>query len=253
MSQNQPPDPIQQVIENVNTAAKISENGVIEIAIPDSPQVFKGTPQELLDQFVKAQTNATQTIKSERQEKEQLRQELANMRAQQVQPPPPPGAKNNDEYFKTWAENPNQALKRQLAEEFGLPEDKVIPMLKRGLETSVVNAAAEEFISRCQDFPQSPQSAELMRNKVAQRFGVTADAANADNLELAYHELVREGKLVPNQIPTSGLMNQNQPLPNLRGGSVPASPVTDVMAQFGKMTADQMKEAIEKMAAMGHR
>ncbi len=252
MSQNPPPDPIQQVIENVNTNEQL-KGMPLEVAIPGTPQVFKGnTPQELLDQMVRAQAEGTRTIAETRQQVKQLEAELAA--ARQVQAPPPtPGAKNNDEYFKTWAENPNQALKRQLAEEFGLPEDKVIPMLKRGLETSVVNAAAEEFISRCQDFPQSPQSAELMRNKVAQRFGVTADAANADNLELAYHELVREGKLVPNQIPTSGILNQSTPLPNLRGGSVPASPVTDVMAQFGKMTADQMKEAIEKMAAMGHR
>ncbi|WP_159216171.1 hypothetical protein, partial [Klebsiella pneumoniae] len=64
----------------------------LEVAIPGTPQVFRGkTPQDVLNQLVTAQTNATQAIHQARQEAQQARAEAEALRGQ-IPPPPPPDA-----------------------------------------------------------------------------------------------------------------------------------------------------------------
>jgi hypothetical protein len=244
---NPNPDPIQQAIESTQTPVLPTE-----IAIPGTPQVFKGaTPQELLDQLVKAQAEATQTIRQERDRTAQLQAEVERLKT----PPPQPSVtdEKNQEYYTMWAKNPTEATKQQLAEMLGVPADRVIQQLKTTMVNATAQTAANEFLARCDDFPDTQENVAKLTKMVGQKFGDNVQAATADNLELAYRELVRRGEIIPRQVPSSGLINQSSPLPNIRGGSVPPNPVTDVMSQFSKMTADQMKEAIEKMAAMGVR
>jgi len=253
MSTNPPNnEQIQQAIEDVKTQTALNKGGIpLEISLPTG-QVYKGeTPQELLDNLAKAQTEASRTISDYKAKMAELENTVSALK-QQIPPP-----KSNDpekdeltkEYFAKWSQDPTEANKIALAQILGVSPDKVGPMLRTAVESQMVNTAADEFLTRCPEFPQTPQNAQLMKEALAARYGTTMDAATADNLELVYNDLVRNGRIVPNPLPASRTVNANNPLPNLRGNSAPPNPVTDILSQAYTMPLDQLKQVMENLQA----
>lgn len=256
MSSN-PPNPeqqIQQVINDVNKDAQLAKPGAfpLEVAIPDTPNVFRGaTPQEVLDQLVRAQSESFKALQSERQRIAELQTQVTTLQQQQVKPEPVNDhAIKVQERYNLWAKNPTEATKQDLAELLGVPADRVIDVMKKAIEGTTVQTAAQEFIARTPGYPvDDPQVATLMRQRLQQKYGMGMDAATADNLIVVYHDLVNEGRISPAPIPTSGITNGNAPLPHVRGGSAPANPVNDVLSNFRNLSLDQMKEAINRLSA----
>lgn len=253
MSSNQPPNPeqqIQQAIERVASESALNQPGAfpLEVSIPGTPQKFTGnTPQEVLDQLVNAQANATRTIAEERTKRAELESQLTQLRAATPAPPADDQKARIEDRYNTWAKNPTEATKQDLADLLGISPDRVIDVMKEAIGGGVVSRAADEFTMRCPDFPQTPQNAAMMKNALSARFGASMEAASADNLEIVYHQLVREGRITPNGLPAQRLENAVQPVPTLRGGSAPPSPLQDVYSQAHQMPLDQLRQVIDRL------
>lgn len=255
MSNPNPPvvDPAQlaQAVSEVKQTAPANGGIPLEVKLPTG-QVYRGTtPQEVLDQLVQAQTEASRTIESLK-----LRNTEFETRLQELTAPKPSESdaaqqKKINERYQTWATNPTEATKQDLADLLGVPADRVVDLLKKTVIESTTGSAAQEFMQRYPNFPNNQQSANLMKQRVAQKFGVGIEAATADNLELTFAELVREGQIVPEYMPAAGINNPYQAIPSLRGSSAPQNPINDVMSQFGNMSLDQMKATIERLSQMG--
>lgn len=253
MSNPNPPtvDPaqLQQAVTEVRQTTP--QQGIpLEVKLPTG-QIYRGTtPQEVLDQLVQAQTEASQLIK---QQKDQLRDMEARIAEYTAPKPSETDAahqKKIADRYTTWAQNPTEATRQDLADLLGVPADKVVDVLKGAITNSTVSAATEEFMNRVPNFPNNPQTAALMNETLRRRFGSGMEAATADNLELAYNELVRTGRINPDPMQASGVNNPYQAIPSLRGSTAPQNPVNDMLRQFGEMNLEQMKSVIEKYAAM---
>ena len=249
MSNPNPPgtpvaDPIQQAIDQIAKPA-----APIEINL-STGQVYKGaTHEDVLRTLASAQEEATRTIRAREAENAELRNRMAAVEAQIPKPQPDTSAVKDAAYYETWAKDPAEATRMQLAEMLGIPKENVVDVLKAVVENGVVTKAADEFIMRNPDFPQSPASAALMKETLKQRFGQTINNTTADNLELVYGQLKREGKLQPVYPQTQSIASPNQVMPNLRGGGAPPNPVNDVMAQAQSMPLDKLKEVIDRLNA----
>ena len=246
---NSEPQQIQQAIEQVQQNANLTKNGGIPLEVRlETGQVYTGTtPQEVLDKLVAAQTEASRTLTARNQELEALRHEVTTLK--QATPPPAPTDKQTRvaEYYSKWSEDPTEATKMVLADMLGLPADVAVPVLQQAVSNSIVDAASNEFKTRCPDFPENAQNAAMLARAVEQKYGKSLAAASADNLEIAYHELVRNGHITPNALPTAGIAQPNQVLPNLRGNSANPNPVVDVLSQARTMPLDQLKQVIENL------
>ena len=250
MSNPNPPGTPQDQIAAAINAVQSERPGQIPLEVNLSTgQVYKAdTPQDLLNKLAAAQEEATRTIRAREGEMADLRNQMAELKAQ-IPPPPPPSADQDklNEYYKTWSSNPNKATTMALAQEMGIPEDRLVPMLKTAIEGQAVNTASSEFLARCPDFPETSENAQLIRQGILQRYGGNAGAMTADNLELVYHDLVRNGRITPNSMQPTGFAQPNVPIPNLRGGSAPPSPVNDIMAQAHEMPIDDLKRVIDRL------
>lgn len=255
MSNPNPPAPpeqqIQQAIEQVKTEQQLNKNGgmPLEVTLETGEKYVGTTPQELLDKLVQGKTEASKAIKAERDRNAELQAQISMLQQQIPQASPSDADKQRkiQDRYKTWSENPTEATKQDLADLLGVPVERVVDVMREAIGSSVVNKAADEFLARCPDFPQTPQTASLMRDELSRRYGTTPDAASADNLELVYHQLVREGRIQPQAMAPSALMNANTPIPNLRGGSAPPNPVNDLIAQARTMPLEQLKQVLDRL------
>lgn len=251
---NPPAQPdTQQIQQAISETAKPQQGVPLEVHLPTG-EVFKGTtPQEMLDKLVASKTEATRTIQAERARIQQLEEELRQART------PPPDADADArrqlalQYYETWAKDPTEATKIQMSQLLGVPAEQVADVLKAAVSNSSVRGATEEFIARYPDFPQSPQTAEMMKQALRDRFGEGLHVATADNLELVYNDLRRQGKITPSAMVPTATMNASTPPPNLRGAGAAPNPVNDVLAQFQNMSVDDMKKTLDRLYAQGVR
>ncbi len=242
-----PPDAIAAVINQVQNDKQIP----LEVNLATG-QVYKGdTPQDLLNKLAAAQEEATRTIRSRESENAEMRQRLASLEAeaQQRRVPESPDQTKNNEYYQTWSSNPNKATTMALANELGIPADQLVPALKKSMASSAITSASSEFLARCQDFPETPENANLIRQGIEARYGANPNALTADNLELVYHDLVRNGKIQPKVMQSSAVNEPNVPFVNIRGGSAPPNQDIEIMQKIQTMPLDQLREVMERMYA----
>lgn len=238
------PADIAQVIKDVQAPA-----APIEISL-ETGQVYRGsTPQELLENLAKAQTEATKAMRVRESENAELRTKITQLEQRIPKPEPTPTDAKVTQYYQDWAKDPTKANLQLLAEGLGLPSDQLVPVLRNVIESATARSAADEFVNRYPGFEGNPQNVQMLRDRVQQKFGQTLGAATADNLELSYQSLVREGKITPGQQPISGIDNQNIPIPNLRGGSAPVDPQLEIMQQAQTMPLDKLAEVIKRLGA----
>lgn len=232
---------IQQAIDEQKIAADIKDNGIQELKL-ESGQVFKGSPEQIKEQLQKSVVEGSRTIQQTKTEMEQLRQEIANLKASQSAKPEVQ-QQDNTEYFKKWAEKPGAATVEALAHELGIDPQEYVKIMRTNLESGSINNASSQFMARRPDFPNDANSAKALQKyvpPVLQRFGVKSMAGvTADHLELAYQDAIRDGAITPAGT-ISGTITQTNPLPTLRGISAPPSPETDAIANFGKLSEEQM-------------
>lgn len=249
MSNPNPPgtpgaDPIQQAIDQI-----AKPPATLELNL-STGEVYKGaTYEDIAKTLATGKEEATRTIRAREAELAEMRNRVSTLESQVPKAQPDASAVKDAAYYETWAKDPAEATRMQLAEMLGIPKENVVDVLKSVVENGVVTKAADEFIMRNPEFPQSQESAALMKDALKQRFGQTINNTTADNLELVYHQLRREGRLQPRQMTAQSIVSPNQVMPNLRGGGAPPNPVNDVMAQAQSMPLDDLKKVIDRLSA----
>lgn len=243
-------DQIQQAID---TIVKPSGTFPLEVDL-GTGEIFKGaTPEDLLNKLVAAKAEATRTIRSRDAELADLRTRQADLEARIPPPAVDPSQAKDNAYYEMWAKDPDEAARMQLSKMLDIPKDQVVDVLKSIVRDGVTTKAADEFVMRHPDFPQSPQSAGIMTDMLARRFGQTINSTTADNLELVYHQAIREGRLQPQQLQTQGIHNPNPVMPNLRGGSAPPNPANEIMSAAQTMKLEDLKAVIDRLSTQGQR
>ena len=254
MSSTNTEQQIQQAINDVQSEAKLNKPGFpLEVTLETGERYTGATPQELLDKLVAGKTEASKAIKAERDRNAELTAQVAMLQQQIPVRTPSQDEKQAkiQEYYNVWAKDPTEATKQNLAELLGVPAENVVEVMKDAIGSSFVNRAADEFTMRCPDFPQTPQNAVLMRDALAAKYGKTIQAATADNLEIVYHQLVRDGRIQPNALPVQGVVNGNVPLPNIRGGSAPPDAELDIRRRAYTMPINELKAVIDRLSTQG--
>ncbi len=235
------PAEIAQVIKDVNTAQQ-----PIEISL-ETGQVYKAnTPQEALEQLAKAQTEATKAIRLRESENADLRQKITQLEQRIPKPQETPSDAKAAQYYQTWAQDPTKANMQSFAEALGVPAEQLVPILRNVIEGATARSAADEFVNRYPSFDGNQTNVQLLRDRVQQKYGQNLGAATADNLELAYQSLVREGKITPGQQVFSSA-DTPMPIPNLRGGSAGPSPEMEIRQQAQTMPLEKLAEVIKRL------
>lgn len=241
------PEVAQQVLEQVATPPQQAATSPIRIETKTG-QVFEGaTEAEVLQKLTYSVEHGSSRIRELGDELQQLRQQVM-----QQQTPQPNQAKTPTEiYWEKWQRDPIEAARYADSVRLGLPENVVDQVQRQTLlqtASMAKNNAVQEFMNRCPDYPDDPQTADLMRRQVAAQF--PGQPVTADTMELAFNALVRSGAVIPVDVQLDGIEDQGT-MPRVGAGS--QLPPMDFERQFRQLSPDQMKKAIEELSARGAR
>lgn len=237
---------IDQVIKEVTTA----KPGEAPLELQIGPnEVFKGTPQEVLESLAKAKQNANSHIERIEAENREFKTKLSELEQKIPKPQPSADETKNAEYYKTWAQDPTKANMQALAAGLGIPEDQLIPLLRGAIATTTSQTAAQEFLSWHPEFPETPQNAAIINARLAKEFGTGPGAATARNLESVYMAAVRDGEITPKHVPATGIEGGYVPLPNIRGGSAPPDETASLTQRLMDLPIDEHKKVLDRLLA----
>jgi hypothetical protein len=217
MSTNPPPipetpesmndDQLKQAIQNQNqpTSQPAAATEPIEIKAATG-QVYRGsTPQEVIDQLLKAQENATAVITEEREQNRQLQGRLQEIEKRvQSQPPAPKSSKfDKIKYFQTWEQDPleaeRQAVREILADEFGVETFEELRDTLRFTNSEALNTAQQRelilFQAAHPEIPYNPETAELVVNRMRENGVDDRNIIRKQDMEYAALQLITEGKI----------------------------------------------------------
>ena len=256
MSTVPPVTPEQQIQQAINETKAPTP---IEVRL-DTGQVYKGAnPQEVLDQLVRAQTEASRHITQQKAQLAEYQTQLEQLKAQQQPAQVVPAQDAAQQYLQNWATNPIETNKQEIAKAFGVtPEQlpQLVNEFKAVTSRSKVDMAAAQFQSDHPEYPNTPEANLAMKQALMERYGpsnIQNAMTDPDRLEATYQHLVRQNRIQPNQMPPQGNMAPNVPLPNMRGNSVPPQQQTTMMMDFMQMSLEDQKKTLEKLHNAGLR
>lgn len=215
---------------------------------PDGTVVKGKTQDELL-------AAAAQRYDAVNQHAQQVKAENAQLRAQvpapQAAPAAAPGAFDQNVYWDLMAKNPAEATVYALAKQFGYANTEAFVntmnnTVKAG-ETFTEMNIASQFVAKNQDFPlANPNALEILTDRMV-RMGV--DTPSADNMAAAHLLCIKEGLYKPAEAvaaPSAPAQTPQAP-PMLTQPAAMASGPANTDDMVNRMTAAQIREAIEKM------
>ena len=175
----------------------------INITLGDGSVIKADSWEEAVKVAAKMKEDTSAALKTERAEREALKQQLESIQAQMVQanqPKPDPNGFDKQRYFELLNNDPVMAQNYVDAHRFGLGDPSQVP----GYFTNMANSIsvmegqmlAGQFLQRHDDFPQSAESAKAVREQfqVLQQQGYPA---TADTMDMAYQQLVNAGRIKP--------------------------------------------------------
>lgn len=231
-----------ETYEELDAAITAAVGGTPDAAPPAEPQmlevklatgqVYKGkTEKEVIDQLVKAQEHASMTIHEKDQ---QLKQVLSQMSTQRSAPATENAGFDQAKYFKLMEQNALEAadyldsFRPKVREAY-----QSVQQLKQGGELTA-------FLNTCQDFPSTDPSAI---SAMKARMNAEGREPTADNLELVYGRLTREGVIKP--APKQSSSEQiPAPAPVLGGHSASSAP--DPFAELERMSMAELEKVYRR-------
>jgi|TARA_R100001086_G_scaffold174763_2_gene96081 hypothetical protein len=215
-------DEVTEVIQEVKQA-KVIDDPPVEVKL-STGQVYRGAnQQEVIDQLVKAQENASARIKEQGDSINAMQQ----VRQPEVQQPKE-GEFDKTHYWTLWADDPMKAQAYQNG------FDPTQQELRNVAEQNRKRGELDNFKATV-GWQPTPQEAASF----AGEFTRTGLQPTAINLEVVYGRMIRAGTIGAVQAP-----RRNAPAPLGRGaGETPGVNID----QFSKLTADQMAEVIGKL------
>lgn len=219
-------------------------------------QVYRGADDAaLIAQLKQAQENAAAEITRLKQ----LEKEYRQIPPQNSTAQPPTGFKN-DEFWSLMDRDPQAGLDYYFSNRFGQSPDEFVSTFQHTTQVASVAEQAMEttaFLNRVPDFPGGDAAASAIMTRLQMR----DLPINANNMELVFYELVREGQITPasqsqqtspTQQPTaapmepaSSLPTRPLPPPHLTSGGA-ASP-QDTELDLARRAAGLSTSDLEKL------
>jgi hypothetical protein len=208
------------------------------IDLPDGrQQVYEAdTPEELLTKVNNAHQESVRAMKTRENENADLRRQIQQPESTQpAQQPTSPTATpntgngfNNEYYYQLLARDPIGASEYLDHHRYGFnPKDKFtsVDQFAQTRERISESMEVQEFHRRVPDFPATQDAAYAVNNRINQ-LGM---GVSANSLELAWHQLVKEGTVQPIQAVQSSTANPalNPGVPVIPPVVTPGSTSTD--------------------------
>lgn len=162
-------------------------------------QVFEAdTPEEMQQQFQKAQENATSLIRQQAQRLEALEQQMQQTSPQGGSQPGPDGF-DKQKYFNLLYENPVEAQKYAFSFAFGVsPEEfqQDYQQVRQGALLGIQNSVNAQFAQKHPELLQVSQENDIHNaEQISKILNENGWSYNLNNLEAAYAVAKTSGKL----------------------------------------------------------
>jgi hypothetical protein len=219
-------DEVTEVIQEVQHAATNDDPNVpVEVKLA-SGQIYKGkNQQEVIDQLVKAQENASAKITSQAETLNQLQQTQVEVAKE--------GEYSDNEYYRLWA-LPDGGPKK--AQSYLNSFDAQYKQLQTAAEQTRKTGELDNFKANVGWVPTPDEAAAF-----ASEFAISGMKPTALNLEVVFGRMQRAGTI-------GGVAPTRRTPPQGLGVASPGTKGDIDMVEFGKLPADQMREVIEKLS-----
>lgn len=193
-----------------------------EMTLGDGTVVKGANMEEAFKVLAKMKEDTAAAYKAEKLQREQLASQVDELRTEVQRAKQPParvedGKFNKDRYYELlnqdpdaansyWFESKFGAKPEALAQDYQATQQRVSNLVQQSVTASFIAQHAEEF-------PQTPESARAMRQKVEELTGRGWDFS-VDTLNYAYQNLVETGSIKPLEKHEEP---PNQPNPSLSG------------------------------------
>lgn len=215
-------------------------------------QTYKGaTQQELMDQLVKAQENATTFIEQQKEKDAAREARLAELEAElsksRTPPPTTQGTFSSEKYYELLGKDPLLAADYLDGARYGVSPEQVrevwVGAVHNSTEAAVVLQAAL-FEARCPDYPSTPEASDALLKQLGDR------RVSADNMELAWNELKRQGVITPKEEGTEEEKEKPRRAPRLPSGSGGSTPSINVEEVAWTVPITDLEKMIEKQSRL---
>jgi hypothetical protein len=222
--------PIELRLENGNVIKAENAEEALKVAakmIEDNSKAYRETKATL------------DTLQSSYQTLEQ--------RVESLKPKPEPtNGFDKDKYYQLLHDDPITAQNYLDAQRFGIAEPRDVPGYFTGMYEKVSaldgQTLAAGFVNQHQDFPQDADSAKALTQRVVQLKGL-GHPTSLDTMELAYTQLVHEGKIKPMEAEP-----EKEELPPSLGGS--GSALSEAEVKKAEAMSNKELEAFLKSKGM---
>lgn len=239
---SRPEDEIQQAVQQA--AAGIDQPIEVKLA---TGQVYRGrNHEEVLNAVVRAQEEATATIRDRERQIRELQQQQGAAAPVTLPANHQAGGFDAAHYYETLASNPIAAMDYLDAYRYGIAPESVQPVMQETIRTSRDvrdNIAIRDFQINNPDWPGGKESSDMLLEAI-QREG---RPMSADDLELVYRRLVREGRLQPGS-PHPGRQETTRGAaapPNVSGSEQGQG--VDWMAELDSLPADKIRAIMARL------
>ena len=241
----------EQELEELKAAAeaagkKPDEQKPVSITLGDGSTYEAATPEELLQKVAQAKVDTSTAMRSREDENKELRRQ--NKEAAEAARAPKHTETtgfDNSAFLDQIDKDGSAAVVSGLEHHLGLEPGEFKEQFNRqgtAAEEFIQNSHMQAFFARCQDYPGGDESAKLICDLL--------DSSNrkytADNMESAFRELEREGKIKALDIKGKGAettkTGPNPPPQLTTTGGGAGSPMDDIQERFNKMTVDEQRE-----------
>lgn len=221
------------------TKAKEPEVQEVKLA---TGQVYRGTPEQIIGELTKAQTNASLALQELKRQNEALAQQVPR------QPQGQPAEFDAKHYWELMEKDPRLGNRYAWAADLGIPEDQVSQALSFAVQTATEvqrDRHLVAFYAQTPEYDANPDNAQLLIDRLQQ----SARPPTADNLKLSFMELVTEGRMKALEAPVAPETGPREAIPpSLAGGPSEYGGATDVLAEkIMTGSEDEVEALVRKM------
>jgi hypothetical protein len=213
-------------------AEAATETG-IEIKLKTGEVIKAPNAEEAFKIAVKMAEDTKDVYKTEKEARERLEAQVADLSSRvQQQQTKPKGDNGFDqqEYYRLLNQDAIAAANYVDAHRFGLSDPAQVPQrfayIGQKIDELDGNMLAGSFLQQhAEDFPATPDSARALRERV-QAFASNGYPTTIDTLNMAYNQLIEEGKIKPNEPQREE--QRDEPNPSLVGAGQHDIPESEV-------------------------
>jgi hypothetical protein len=212
-------------------AEAATEQG-IEIKLKTGEVIKAPNAEEAFKIAVKMAEDTKDVYKTEKEARERLEAQVATLsqQVQQTRQPARTDGFDRDLYYKKLNDDPMEAQDYLDAHRFGLSDPSQVRQrfayIGQKIDELDGNMLAGSFLQQhAEDFPAGPESAKVLRDRI-QQLSSSGYPTTIDTMNMAYNQLIEEGKIKPNEPQREE--QRDEPNPSLVGAGQHDIPESEV-------------------------